>query len=114
MDQFPVDFNLGYLQEYRKQQESAEGEVQKDLLKKVRQMIYLRYMTALKERQNEIIIPVDELSMEGKRVIVKELCNAFPGKIMYRNVIEYADVDEFRLIENPENPNISFEYKLKL
>jgi hypothetical protein len=52
--------------------------------------------------------------MDGRRVIVKELCNAFPGKIMYRKVIEYADVDEFRLIEKPEDPNISFEYKLNL
>jgi hypothetical protein len=114
MDSFPADFNLGSLQEIQRKKEAADGEVQKELLKKARQWIYNSYATYAQNGSKEMIIAVDELSSEGKATIAKELCRAFPGRVDYRWVVEYADVDQFEPIKNPDEPNISFEYRLRL
>lgn len=114
MDAFPADFNLGALQEVQKQQEHHDGEVQKELLKQARQQIYNAYAIYSKNGTKEMTIPLDELSADAKVTLVKELCRAFPGRVYYRWVVEYADVDRFEPIKNPEQPDISFEYRLRL
>lgn len=43
----------------------------------------------------------DELSAEMKLKFSEELIERFPKHVYYRRVIEYADVDEFVLMETP-------------
>lgn len=50
----------------------------------------------------ELLIELpDELCAEMKLKFATELLERFPNHIYYRRVIEYADVDEFVLMETP-------------
>jgi hypothetical protein len=115
MESFPADFNLADALAIQEEKAGREEERQETLLKQVRKQIYARGSAAIKAGANEVLFSIpDELCSEKTVILARELCQRFPGRVYYHCIINYADVDEFRLIESPEKAHSSFEYKLKL
>jgi len=119
MEAFPADLSqasMRALLQERREQVTAE---QHKLLAKTRLRVYNQIKadvqreakTTTGQTHSTLELP-DELGRECKQQLARELCARFPGKVEYRRVDHYADVEEFGMIQDEANPPVSFEYRV--
>lgn len=115
MDAFPADLTWSAVQAIMQAKKDEQAAKQSALLAAERKRVYhqiKRDAAALCEHST-VELP-DALDAEAKRQLAAELCARFPGRVSYRRVVHYADVDEFVLIQDGASPPASYDYRVHL
>lgn len=119
MDAFPANLSEAGVRAVVQEQRDKLEAAQQNLLVQTRLRVYNQIMADARreakpgdpKRYSTLELP-DALGHECKRQLVRELCARFPGKVAYRRVVEYLDVDEFLMIKDEANPPVSFDYRV--
>ncbi len=122
MDEFPAGFDSATYAKLigAKGVRDEEENVQREKEARKRLFDFIDGTFKKHEQAFLLVIPLDEgptnfkdyLSDLSKKKLIAELCKRFPNCVYKRRVIEYADVDEFRLIKDPMDDGLSFEYAI--
>ena len=90
MEKFPIGFDASGIDAQRAVvQESHDAELLPALRKKVVEDVQL----AIKNGMTRVDVDLDKLSVVGKKALVGELLEKFPGRIIYHWISTWQDVD---------------------
>jgi hypothetical protein len=109
MDSFPSDFNLESLLKEKDQFDNTNPS-----LKEQRKRIYTYMQRAVPQGCQEIVfdLPIG-MTTQDRQQLVRELCERFPNHVDYKKIIDVEE-EVFILVEDPNDPPISSDYRIRI
>ena len=79
-----------------------------------RRKIYADVVNACRRGRARVSFCLTDAAPSVRLQLVKELCDRFYGRVLWRRIVEWEFVDEWKVIEDPETCPITHEYALNL
>lgn len=107
MQAFPAEFSLAGV---RGQLDVLTDSEALEKMLALRKCVFDNVQKVLVEqRKGSIVIPLDDVPKPLRIILIKELCERFPGHVAYHRVLVCFDVDQFVMIKDEKNPEAYFE-----
>ena len=110
MEDFPPEFTYAKLLA----DVNSMSEARKAEMAALRKSAHDTIVKAMADGCTDVMLNLKEYSRLSRQQLIRELCERFPGRVMYHAWSFMQDIDRMEVIKDEKNPPDSHDYQVKL